>query len=206
VKYNQMQCGERSSDETCAPDEALLVELAQGGNEKAYGRLVEPYMRKAYHMALKITRNREDAEDAAQQGFLNGYAHIHQFNGQAKFSSWLLRIVINEALTKIRQRKAQDHYLSYDGVPEQGLDISKAPFAGDAFHPEVLFATAERGRLLRNAIDGLQRTSAIVVRLLGLEEKQTGEAARMLNLSRSAVKTRYARARQELRGCLAERV
>jgi RNA polymerase sigma-70 factor, ECF subfamily len=206
VKYNQMQCGERSSDEACATDEALLVELAQGGDEKAYGRLVEPYMRKAYHMALKITRNREDAEDAAQQGFLNGYAHIHQFNGQAKFSSWLLRIVINEALTKIRQRKAQDHYLSYDGVPEHGLDISKAPFAGDAFHPEVLFAKAERGRLLRNAIDGLQRTSAIVVRLLGLEEKQTGEAARMLNLSRSAVKTRYARARQELRGCLAERV
>jgi RNA polymerase sigma-70 factor, ECF subfamily len=206
VKYNQTQDSEKNSEGACATDEATLVELAQGGDEKAYGRLVEPYMRKAYHMALKITRNREDAEDAAQQGFMNGYAHINQFNGQSKFSSWLLRIVINEALTKIRQRKAQDHYLSYEGVPEEGLDISKAPFAGDAFHPEVLFARAERGRLLRNAIDSLQRTSAIVVRLLGLEEKQTSEAARMLNLSRSAVKTRYARARQELRSCLAERI
>jgi RNA polymerase sigma-70 factor (ECF subfamily) len=187
-------------------EELALVEQAKGGDEQAFGRLVEPYMRKAYHMALKITRNREDAEDAAQQGFLNGYAHIHQFQGQSKFSSWLLRIVINEALTKIRQRKTQDHYLSYEGAAAEGPDLSDVLPAGDAFQPEVLYSRAERRRVLRMAIDGLQSTSKIVVRMLGLEEKKTKEAARALNLTRSAVKTRYARARQELRECLAERI
>jgi RNA polymerase sigma-70 factor, ECF subfamily len=212
VKYDRTECNkkelqsEKVNREVCFGDELMLVEQAKAGDEKAFGRLVEPYMQKAYHMALKITRNREDAEDAAQQGFLNGYAHIHQFHEQSKFSSWLLRIVINEALTKIRQRKLQDHYLSYDSIAGEGSDVPQVLRAGDAFHPEVLYSRTERGRLLRKAIDSLKSTSRIVVWMLGLEEKHTNEAAQALNLTRSAVKTRYARARQELRECLAERI
>jgi RNA polymerase sigma-70 factor (ECF subfamily) len=197
---------ENPHGETCFVAEAMLLDLAKAGDEQAYGCLIEPYMRKAYHMALRITHNREDAEDAAQQGFLNAYSHIHQFQSQSKFSSWLLRIVINEALTKIRQRKSQDRYLSYDDITGEGSKACEIPCTGEAFHPDVLYAKAERGRVLRNAIDSLYSTSRIVVRLLGLEERQTDEAARMLQLSRSAVKTRYARARQQLRECLAERI
>lgn len=202
---NELQ-SEEENTEICLTDERMLVEQAKAGEEGAFGRLIEPYMRKAYHMALNITRNREDAEDAAQQGFLNGYAHIQQYQGQSKFSSWLLRIVINEALTKIRERKYQDHHLSYAGVAGEESDISDTLRADDAFHPEVLYAKAERGRVLRKAIGSLQTTLRVVVWMVGLEEKRTGETARILNLSRSAVKTRYGRARQQLRECLAERI
>src|SRR5713101_2297959 len=134
-------------------------------------------MQKAFHVALKITRNREHAEAAAQQGFLSGYAHVHQFQGQSKFSSWLLRFVINEAVTKIRQRKHQGHYLSYDGVPGDGSEVSDALGAGDAFHPEALYSIPERRRVLGKAIDSLRSASRIVVQMLGLEEKQTDEVA-----------------------------
>ena len=66
-------------------DELNLVRRAQSGDKNAFASLIQPYVRKAYHVALKITRNREDAEDASQQSLLNAYAHIHQFRSISLF-------------------------------------------------------------------------------------------------------------------------
>ena len=102
-----------------AMDETLLVLQAQSGDSAAFSKLIRPYMRKAYHVALRITGNREDAEDAAQQTLLKAYAHIDQFHGDARFSSWLIRIAINEARMKVRKRRSEDCYLSYDVRSEE---------------------------------------------------------------------------------------
>jgi RNA polymerase sigma-70 factor (ECF subfamily) len=184
-------------------DTPLLVKQAQAGDETAFTRLVQPHMRKAYHVALRITRNREDAEDASQQTFLKAFANISQFNGTSRFSTWLIRIAMNEALMIIRKRRSDDSHLSYDA------DLSgtiERVVATDAFQPEVLYAKRENQRVLREAIAGLRGTLQVVVSLLGLEEHQSKEAAKILNLSQSAVKTRFLRARQELRECLADRM
>jgi RNA polymerase sigma-70 factor (ECF subfamily) len=184
-------------------DTPLLVKQAQAGDEAAFTRLVQPHMRKAYHVALRITRNREDAEDASQQTFLKAFANISQFNGTSQFSTWLIRIAMNEALMIIRKRRSDDSHLSYDA------DLSgtiERVVATDAFQPEVLYAKRENQRVLREAIAGLRGTLQVVVSLLGLEEHQSKEAAKILNLSQSAVKTRFLRARQELRECLADRM
>ena len=66
-------------------DEILSIKRAQAGDERAFAHLIQPYIRKAYHVALKITRNREDAEDASQQSFLNDIVHIDQFRGRLVF-------------------------------------------------------------------------------------------------------------------------
>lgn len=198
---------EETLSEASGPAEEMkLVRQAQNGDDRAFARLLAPYMRKAYHMALKITRNREDAEDAAQQCFLNAYSHIGQFNGQSRFSSWLLRIAINEALIRVRKRRSEDHHLSYEGnVTEEPSQLEMLR-ASDTSHPEFLYSKSENQRVLREAIDGLGSTSRVVVWLLGLQERQTKEAANILKLSQSAVKTRFSRARQQLRECLAERI
>jgi len=188
-------------------DESLLVLQAQSGDSAAFAKLIRPYMRKAYHVALKITGNREDAEDAAQQTLLKAYAHIDQFHGDARFSSWLIRIAINEARMKVRKRRSEDCYLSYDvSTPGRGPSKVEMLCAGESSHPEVLYSKVETQRVLREAIGGLRSSSRVVVWLLGLQERQTKEAAKILNLSESAVKTRFLRARQQLRECLAERV
>ena len=190
-----------------AIDESLLVLQAQSGDSAAFSKLIGPYMRKAYHVALKITGNREDAEDAAQQTLLKAYAHIDQFHGDARFSSWLIRIAINEARMKVRKRRSEDCYLSYDvSTPGGGPSNIETLSAGESSHPEVLYSKCETQRVLREAIDGLRSSSRVVVWLLGLQERQTKEAAKILNLSESAVKTRFLRARQQLRECLTERV
>lgn len=187
-------------------DELLLVSRARAGDNAAFSKLVRPYMRKAYHVALKITGNREDAEDAAQQTLLKAYAHIDQFHGDARFSSWLIRIAINEARMKVRKRRSEDFYLSYDVAPDRGVSPLEMLCAGESSHPEALYSRRETQRVLRDAIDGLRSSSRVVVWLLGLQERQTKEAAKILNLSESAVKTRFLRARQQLRECLADRV
>ncbi len=187
-------------------DELELVRRAQAGDDTAFASLIQPYVRKAYHVALKITRNREDAEDASQQSLLNAYAHIHQFRGQSRFSSWLTRIAMNEALIKVRKRRSEDHYLSYENNTGQELNVVETLSAGDASHPEILYSKRENNRALHQAIESLGNTSRVVVRLLGLQEWQAKEAAATLKLSQSAVKTRFSRARQQLRECLAERM
>lgn len=187
-------------------DELALVTQARAGDNAAFSKLVRPYMRKAYHVALKITGNREDAEDAAQQTLLKAYAHIDQFHGDARFSSWLIRIAINEARMKVRKRRSEDFYLSYDVAPERGISPLEMLCAGESSHPEALYSRRETQRVLREAIDELRSSSRVVVWLLGLQERQTKEAAKILNLSESAVKTRFLRARQQLRECLADRM
>jgi DNA-directed RNA polymerase specialized sigma24 family protein len=98
VKYGQQESNkhklqsEEENTEICFTDEWMLVEQAKAGEEGALGRLIEPYMRKAYHMAVHITRNREGAEDAAQQGFLNGYAKIQQYRGNPSSPVGFLRL------------------------------------------------------------------------------------------------------------------
>ena len=94
------------------PEASLLVEQARAGDEAAFTRLVQPYMSKVYHVTLKITRNREDAEDASQQTFLKAFANIRQFQGASQFSTWLTRIAMNEALMVIRKRRSQHSHLS----------------------------------------------------------------------------------------------
>ena len=186
-------------------DEMLLVMQSRNGDSAAFSKLVRPYMRKAYHVALKIAGNREDAEDATQQTLLKAYAHIDQFHGDARFSSWLIRIAINEARMKVRKRRSENFHLSYDAGPGSPNPLEML-CAGESSHPEALYSRSEARRLLREAIDGLRSSSRVVVWLLGLQERQTKEAAKILNLSESAVKTRFLRARQQLRECLADRV
>jgi RNA polymerase sigma-70 factor, ECF subfamily len=183
-----------------------LVRKAQAGDSAAFARLVEPYMRKTYHVALKITRNREDAEDASQQTLLKAYANITQFQGNSQFSTWLTRIAMNEALMLMRKRRSEDSHLTYDSDTTEGPATIEKICASETAHPEFLYAKREHHEALRSAIGGLRETLRVVVWMLGIEEHKSKDAARMLNLSQSAVKIRFSRARQELRACLADRV
>lgn len=179
--------------------ESEPVTRAQAGDQQAFGTLISPYVRQAYYVARKITGNREDAEDAAQQSFLKAFAHIRQFQREAHFSSWLFRIVINEALMKVRKRRAEAGFVSMEAEVFEGQRSAEFEAAGDTLHPETFYARAETRRLLREAIDDLRSTSRAVVWLMGLHERPTKEAAKILCISESAVKTRFLRARRQLR-------
>jgi RNA polymerase sigma-70 factor (ECF subfamily) len=183
-----------------------LVKRAQAGDQAAFARLVEPHMRKTFHVALRITRNREDAEDASQQTLLKAFANIRQFQGASQFSTWLTRIAMNEALMVMRKRRSEDAHLTYDCDSGHRPTPMERICAAETAQPEVQYAKREHYEALREAIGGLRETLRVVVWMLGIEEHKSKDAAKILNLSQSAVKIRFSRARQELRECLADRI
>lgn len=185
-------------------DESVLVEQAQAGDEKAFSLLLRPYLRLSYHVALRITGNREDAEDASQQSLLKAYTHINQFQGDSQFSTWLTRIAINEALMKLRKRRSEEAYMSrHVSFEDEPNPIDLLP-AGEDMHPEALFLKWENQCIVRKSIEGLRSASRAVVWLLAMQERKIKEAAAILGLSESAVKSRFMRARQQLRESLAD--
>jgi RNA polymerase sigma-70 factor (ECF subfamily) len=189
-----------------ATEESQLVERAKTGDEAAFSRLVFPYLRRIYFVALKITRNREDAEDASQQAFLKALAHLDQFRGGSQFSTWLTRIAMNEALMVRRKRRSEEARFTCELDPDKSAAPTISVHSVDFQHPEAVFATNEKQRVLREAIEDLRGKLRISVYLLGLEERKCQDAAEILNLSQAALKTRFMRARLELRETLAARI
>ncbi|MGH9758565.1 MAG: RNA polymerase sigma factor [Candidatus Acidiferrales bacterium] len=186
--------------------EAELVTQTRAGDENAFADLVKPYMPKIYRLALRIARNREDAEDISQQALLKAYTHIGQFHGDARFSTWVTRITINEGLMKMRKRRNEESHFCDEVAREEGTSAIDKLRAGESFHPDNMFSRRERKRALRKAIDSLRSTSRAVVWMLGLEEKRSKEVAQRLNMSEAAVKAQFMRARYRLRECLTDRV
>jgi RNA polymerase sigma-70 factor, ECF subfamily len=205
VQIKEPESQHAAHDRARAADEAVLVARAQAGDEAAFSRLVEPYLHLAYHVALRITGNREDAEDVSQQSLMKAFTRLNQFHGEARFSTWLTRIAINEALMKIRQRHSEENYITHDTETDEKPSVMDLARAGDSEHPETIYARWENGRILREAINGLRAGTRAVVWLLGIEERKTKETARLLKLSESAVKSRFLRGRQQLRECLGDR-
>jgi RNA polymerase sigma-70 factor (ECF subfamily) len=173
----------------------------------AFEAAIERDMQRIYHVALRITRNREDAEDAAQQSMLNAFTHRTQFRGQSSFSTWLTRIAINEALGRVRKEKVErSRRVSETATPDSTAGVLETLSAGEDSSPDHVVAKRTRQRVLNEAIDNLRGESRAVVWLLGIHERPIKEAAQVLNISESAVKARFYRARRQLKASLAERV
>lgn len=185
-------------------DESILLQRAQAGDENAFSSLLRPYVHMPYHVALRITGNREDAEDASQQSLLKAFTHIGQFQGDSQFSTWLTRIAINEALMKLRKRRSEKVWMSPMDESEEDKNPIDMLAASDDMHPEALFMKWENQRRVRRSIEGLRGISRAVVWMLVMQERKIKETARLLQLSESAVKSRIMRARQQLRESLAD--
>ncbi len=180
-------------------NETELVEAARGGDAEAFTTLVNQYDRNIYRLALNITGNPEDAEDVLQETFLKAYANLERFKGDSRFYTWLVRIGVNEALMKLRKRKA-DRTVSLDEPIETGDDESMPREVVDwGENPEQRYARQELNDILAQALNELEPAFRIVVYLRDVESLSTEETAEMLNLSVPAVKSRLLRGRLKLR-------
>lgn len=181
-----------------ADNEATLVAEVRAGRPEAFTELVNRYQRHIYRLALNITHNREDAEDVLQESFLKAYSHLHQFQGNSRFYTWLVRIAVNEALMKLRKRHA-DKSVSVDDVVETDDDLMPREIVEWRDTPEQRYAKVELQNILNEAIEGLEPAFRTVFVLRDVEDFSTEETAQFLNLSVPAVKSRLLRARLKLR-------
>jgi len=184
--------------------DAALVERLKRGDEEAFAALLKRYQGKVYRLAMNMTRNAQDAEEATQDVFLAVYRKIGDFDGRAAFSTWLYRIATNAALMKLRARPAGQHLSVEEAGPAFGADGHHArPVADWSEVPEDRLLAAERRRVVQDAIAALPSDYKAVVALREIEGLSNQEVAEVVGATVLAVKSRLHRARLALRERLA---
>ena len=183
-----------------------LIERVQRGQNELFYELVRPYERRVYAAALAILRNPTDAEDVAQEAVLKAFANIRQFRAEARFSTWLIQITVNEALMRRRRERTVvmegiDGHRS--GLGEEESDYAPRDFADWREIPSEALERKEVRQKLAEALATLDRKYREVFVLRDMEQLNIQETAEALGISVASVKTRLLRARLMLRDLLA---
>jgi RNA polymerase sigma-70 factor (ECF subfamily) len=186
--------------------DADLVAKVQSGQHELFYELVRPYERRVYAAALAILRNEQDAEDAAQEAMLKAFANIRQFREEARFSTWLIQITVNEAL--MRRRRERTVVMEgiddrHSGAGEAESDYALRDFADWREIPSEALERKEVRQRLAEALATLDEKYRQVFVLRDMEHLNIQETAEALGITVASVKTRLLRARLMLRDLLA---
>jgi RNA polymerase sigma-70 factor (ECF subfamily) len=185
------------------PDADLARRVA-ASDWDALERLMRRHNQTLYRTARSILKDDAEAEDAVQDAFVAAYRAIGAFRGEAKLSTWLTRIVVNEALQRLRRRGRTAEVIVIDADAEGGVEddaLEGVPSAADG--PERLAMRGETRRLIEAGIDRLPDAFRTVFVLRAVEEMPVEEAAAVLGIPEATVRTRSFRARSLLRESLA---
>lgn len=180
------------------PD-AEVVRRVVAGERALFEVLMRRHNQRVYRTLRGLLRDEQEAEDAMQQAYLQAYAHLHEFEGKAVFSTWLTRIAVNEGLARLRKGR---HLELVEQLPDVAEDTMRSP----ARTPEERAVAREAVRLLELAVDRLPPGHRAAFMLREVEQLSTAETAASLGITEEAVKVRLHRARLSLRDTLAELV
>ncbi len=194
-----------AKEQTSYQEERLLIERVKAGEYDAFDAIFRRHVNKVYRQAFRLTGNETEAEEVVQEVFLAVYEKIKSFRGDSAFSTWLYRLTMNVALTRLRKRKRSKEVFLEDYLPrfqEDGHHLVRPVFNwGDEL--DLRLEKKELHRLILEALNELPPVDkAVIVQsdLEGLSNRDIGDA---LGLSIPAVKARLHRARLFLRGKLA---
>ena len=175
------------------PDEEVVARVL-AGDTALFELLMRRYNQRVYRAARAILRDDAEAEDVMQDAYVRAYQNLGQFEGRARFSTWLVRIAVHESLARAH-RKARFRSIDeeVEGVGNMSVLVSRTP------DPERNAVNAEAGSLLEGAILGLPESYRAVLMMRDIEEMSTAETAECLNITEENVKTRLHRAHAMLR-------
>jgi RNA polymerase sigma-70 factor, ECF subfamily len=185
------------SAHTATRSEEMLIAGIVAGETQLYHELIRPYERAVYLMALSYMKNKADAEDVAQEAFVRAFRELSSFRAEAKFSTWLISITLNEARSRLR-RQSIIQMESISGYP-----FAPALLCDWREIPSESLERAEIRKLIQQAVDTLPDIYRQVFLLRDIEELNVDETAQALNISVPNVKVRLHRARMMLQKQLA---
>jgi len=184
-------------------NEAELIDRIRQGESELFYELVQPYERSVFMAALSIVQNEADAEEVAQEAVLKAFANLKQFRSEAKFSTWLVQITINEA----RMRRRKDRKALYESIDEgkkdEEGDYIPVDFADWREIPSEALEREQLKRALAQALASLGEKYREVFVLRDVQQLSIAETARILGITEASVKTRLLRARLQMRDALA---
>jgi RNA polymerase sigma factor (sigma-70 family) len=176
-------------------NEAGLLAAAKNGEAAALDTLYQAHAEKLFRSVHRITRNREDAEDAVQDSLLRAFLHLNSFDGRSTFYTWLTRIGVNSALMILRKKRNSRGLSAY----RPGVDETPWEVPDSAPNPEMRCAERERERFLRDALAGLRPRIRRTLVFHTLEDHSLQETAALSGISVSATKSRVFHAKSALR-------
>jgi RNA polymerase sigma factor (sigma-70 family) len=182
--------------------EARLLSDAKRGEPEAFEALCHTLRPRLLNIALRITRNREDAEDAVQDSMMRAFVHLNDFHGNSSFSTWLTRIVMNSALM-INRKNRSARQISADELPPAGEPGLHFQIPDRAPNPEQTYVQRERSTILHSAIRRLRPRIRAVIEMAQFQELPIKETAKILDISVAAAKARFFHARAALRKSVA---
>jgi RNA polymerase sigma-70 factor (ECF subfamily) len=185
------------------------VELArriEADDADALRIVMRRHNRMLYRISRSILKDDAEAEDAVQEAYIRAYHEIGAFRGDAKLSTWLARIVINESLARLRQRKRSAELVTIEADAGHDGAIDAADVEGDGDRPESVASRADLRRLLERSIDALPSAFRTVFVLRAVQELTVEETAAALGIPPATVRTRFFRARRLLRTALSREV
>ncbi|MES1195936.1 MAG: RNA polymerase sigma factor [Steroidobacter sp.] len=180
-------------------DDSLLVQFALSGNTQAFEFIMRKHNRLLFRTARSILKNDAESEDALQEAYVKAWCALKMFRDDAKLSTWLVRIVINEALGRRRKSGADVIPLDSHGAHHDDETLDQQAVA----HPENLAITTQMRQLLESRIDSLPDVFRTVFVLRAVQELSVEETAIALDIPEATVRSRFFRARGLLREALA---
>jgi RNA polymerase sigma-70 factor (ECF subfamily) len=179
--------------------EAELLDQARTGSEGAIREIIRRNNRRLFRAARAIVRNDSEAEDVVQAGYAQAFTHLSSFRGEAQLSTWLTRIVLNEAFARSRRVRCARGLEEVDSEQQKGAQIIQFPMLQEYPDPETAMSLTETRALLEAVIDGLPDGFRLVFVLREVEGLSAEETAAYLGLNPKTVNTRLFRARKLLR-------
>ena len=166
-----------------AKEENDLIDRTLAGNEDAYAELVDHYKSYAFTIALKILNNRPEAEEAAQDAFIKAFHYLKGFNRQARFSTWLYRIVFNTSVSyKRKNRQVMSSIEFHDSANEESSSLERD----------------DKKAFVSKAMDHLNESDRLAIQLFYIKEFSLEEVAELMGQNMNTLKVRIHRARQRL--------
>ena len=178
--------------------ESKFIKELQKGSQKAFGSLLDEYQQKVFRTCISFVGNKEDAEDVAQEVFLEIYKSIHKFKGDSKLSTWIYKIATNKSLEFLRKKNTKKRFAFLSSIFGNEIAIDKTSYFSDFNHPGFLIENKEKGAIVFAAINSLPEQQKIVFTLHKVDGKSYQEITEIVDKSLSSVESLMHRAKKNL--------
>ena len=184
-------------------DEKEFLKKLVAGNQVAFGQLIDAYQQKIFGTCISFIPNKEDAEDVAQEVFLEVFKSISKFKSNAKLSTWIYKITTNKCLEFIRKKKTKKRFAFMQTLSGDDLPIPMTPYFVEINHPGILLENKEKTALIFKAIDTLPAQQKVIFTLAKIDGKRYQEIVEITGKSLSSVESVLFRAKKNLQKKLA---
>lgn len=182
--------------------ETEFIKQLKSQSRASYSKLLDDFQHKVYATCLSFVPNKEDAEDIAQDVFIEVFRSITKFKGQSKLSTWIYRITTNKCLEFIRKRNTKKRFAFIQYLTGQDFEIDRTNYFTEMNHPGIILENKEKSETLFLAINGLPEAQRLVFTLHKVDGKSYQEISEITEKSLSSVESLMFRAKKNLQKTL----